>query len=150
VRGAGLIYLRGEYRYLLERLQAVLQRRRDGLLGEASRAGWVLISTSDPPGRGRLRVRRESALIESLEGKRGTPRIRPPFPVESGYLGLPTVVNNVETFCAVAHIALHGGAWWAGIGTRQSTGTKIHSVSGDCERPGLYEYPWGTPHWPHS
>jgi [NiFe] hydrogenase diaphorase moiety large subunit len=86
----------------------------------------------------------ESALIESLEGKRGTPRIRPPFPVERGYLGQPTTVNNVETFCAVTHIAVHGGAWWAAIGTAQSTGTKIHSVSGDCERPGLYEYPFGT------
>jgi [NiFe] hydrogenase diaphorase moiety large subunit len=86
----------------------------------------------------------ESALIESLEGKRGTPRIRPPFPVESGYLDKPTTVNNVETFCAVNQIALHSGTWWAGIGTPQSTGTKIHSVSGDCERPGLYEYPFGT------
>jgi [NiFe] hydrogenase diaphorase moiety large subunit len=86
----------------------------------------------------------ESALIESLEGKRGTPRIRPPFPVEQGYLGQPTVVNNVETFCAVAHIAVHGGGLVGGIGTPQSTGTKIHSVSGDCERPGLYEYPFGT------
>ena len=83
-------------------------------------------------------------MIESLEGKRGTPRIRPPFPVESGYLGHPTIVNNVETFCAASHIALQGGAWWAGIGTAKSTGTKIHSVSGDCERPGLYEYPYGT------
>jgi [NiFe] hydrogenase diaphorase moiety large subunit len=86
----------------------------------------------------------ESALIESLEGKRGTPRSRPPFPVEHGYLGQPTTVNNVETFCAAAHIALNGGAWWAGIGTPKSTGTKIHSVSGDCDRPGIYEYPFGT------
>jgi len=72
------------------------------------------------------------------------PRIRPPFPVEHGYLGQPTTVNNVETFCAVTHIAVHGGAWWAAIGTLQSTGTKIHSVSGDCARPGIYEYPFGT------
>jgi [NiFe] hydrogenase diaphorase moiety large subunit len=64
--------------------------------------------------------------------------------VEHGYLGHPTIVNNVETFCAAVHIALHGGAWWAAIGTPKSTGTKIHSVSGDCERPGLYEYPFGT------
>jgi [NiFe] hydrogenase diaphorase moiety large subunit len=74
----------------------------------------------------------------------GTPRIRPPFPVESGYLGHPTIVNNVETFCAAGQIAMQGGLWWAGIGTAKSTGTKIHSVSGDCERPGLYEYPYGT------
>jgi [NiFe] hydrogenase diaphorase moiety large subunit len=86
----------------------------------------------------------ESSLIESLEGKRGTPRIRPPFPVESGYLGQPTVVNNVETFCAAAHIAERGGAWWAAIGTAVSTGTKLHSVSGDCARPGVYEYPFGV------
>ena len=86
----------------------------------------------------------ESALIESLEGKRGTPRIRPPFPVEKGYLGQPTIVNNVETFCAVAHIAQQGGAWWAGIGTPESSGTKLHSVSGDCARPGVYEYPFGV------
>jgi [NiFe] hydrogenase diaphorase moiety large subunit len=86
----------------------------------------------------------ESALIESLEGKRGTPRIRPPFPVQRGYRGWPTIVNNVETFVSVAHIARRGGDWWSGIGTPESTGTKIHSVSGDCERPGLYEYPLGT------
>jgi [NiFe] hydrogenase diaphorase moiety large subunit len=86
----------------------------------------------------------ESALIESLEGKRGNPRIRPPFPVEKGYLGQPTVVNNVETFCAAAHIAERGGSWWAAIGTTASSGTKLHSVSGDCARPGVYEYPFGV------
>jgi len=86
----------------------------------------------------------ESALIESLEGKRGTPRNRPPFPVTNGYLDQPTIVNNVETFAAAALIALNGGDWYAGIGTRQSAGTKILSVSGDCERPGIYEYPFGV------
>jgi [NiFe] hydrogenase diaphorase moiety large subunit len=86
----------------------------------------------------------ESALIESLEGKRGTPRNRPPFPVTNGYLDQPTVVNNVETYAAAALIALNGGEWYAGIGTRQSAGTKILSVSGDCARPGLYEYPFGV------
>jgi [NiFe] hydrogenase diaphorase moiety large subunit len=142
----GLVYLRGEYRYLLEPLQAVLQRRRAaGLLGTAilGRTGFDF-DIAIHVGAGAYVCGEESSLIESLEGKRGTPRIRPPFPVESGYLGLPTVVNNVETFCAAAHIALNGGAWWAGIGTPKSTGTKIHSVSGDCERPGLYEYPFGT------
>ncbi len=142
----GLLYLRGEYRYLLESLLAVLQRRRDGhLLGESilGHAGFdfdIIIHV----GAGAYVCGEESALIESLEGKRGTPRIRPPFPVQQGYLGHPTIVNNVETFCAVGAIALHGGAWWAAIGTTESTGTKIHSVSGDCERPGLYEYPFGT------
>lgn len=143
----GFVYLRGEYRYLLEPLQAVLQRRRDAqLLGPAilGQAGFDF-DIAIHVGAGAYVCGEESALIESLEGKRGTPRIRPPFPAEHGYLGHPTVVNNVETFCAVAHIAQHGAAAWADIGTAKSTGTKIHSVSGDCERPGVYEYPLGTP-----
>jgi len=142
----GFVYLRGEYRYLLERLEAVLQRRRDaGLLGTAilGRAGFDF-DVRIHVGAGAYVCGEESSLIESLEGRRGTPRIRPPFPVQSGYLGQPTIVNNVETFCAAVHIALQGGAWWASIGTPKSAGTKIHSVSGDCERPGLYEYPFGT------
>jgi [NiFe] hydrogenase diaphorase moiety large subunit len=142
----GLIYLRGEYHFLLGHLQTVLQRRRSqGLLGTAiqGHAGFDF-DIAIHVGAGAYVCGEESALIESLEGKRGTPRIRPPFPVESGYLGQPTTVNNVETFCAVTHIALHGAPWWAGIGTAQSTGSKIHAVSGDCERPGIYEYPFGT------
>jgi [NiFe] hydrogenase diaphorase moiety large subunit len=142
----GLVYLRGEYTFLLDALQAVLARRRSqGLLGNAiqGKAGFDF-DIDIHVGCGAYVCGEESALIESLEGKRGTPRIRPPFPVERGYLGQPSTVNNVETFSAATHIAVHGGAWWAGIGTPQSTGTKIHSVSGDCERPGLYEYPFGT------
>jgi len=142
----GFIYLRGEYRYLLDALQLMLQRRRDAqLLGHAilGRPGFDF-DIQIHVGAGAYVCGEESALIESLEGKRGTPRIRPPFPVQSGYLGYPTIVNNVETFCAAVHIALRGGAWWSAIGTPKSTGTKIHSVSGDCERPGLYEYPFGT------
>ncbi len=142
----GFVYLRGEYRYLLDALQDVLARRRaQGLLGRAIAdvAGFDF-DVEIHLGAGAYVCGEESSLIESLEGKRGTPRIRPPFPVESGYLGQPTVVNNVETFCAAAQIALHGGAWWADIGTAESSGTKIHSVSGDCERPGVYEYPFGV------
>lgn len=142
----GLVYLRGEYRYLLEPLEAVLRRRREQRLLGASilgRAGFDF-DIEIHVGAGAYVCGEESSLIESLEGKRGTPRIRPPFPVEHGYLGQPTTVNNVETYCAATHIALNGGAWWAGIGTARSTGTKIHSVSGDCERPGIYEYPFGT------
>ncbi|MCU0929977.1 MAG: NAD(P)H-dependent oxidoreductase subunit E [Burkholderiaceae bacterium] len=142
----GLVYLRGEYRFLLEHLEGVLARRRaSGLLGRSIRGtpGFDF-DIEIHLGAGAYVCGEESALIESLEGKRGTPRIRPPFPVEHGYMGWPTSVNNVETFCAATHIARHGGAWWAGIGTKKSTGTKIHSVSGDCERPGLYEYPFGT------
>lgn len=144
--GQGLVYLRGEYRYLLKPLLAVLQRRRDaGLLGPAvaGRAGFAF-DIDIHVGAGAYVCGEESSLLESLEGRRGYPRHRPPFPAESGYLGFPTVVNNVETFAAASHILLRGGAWWAGIGTPKSTGTKIHSVSGDCARPGLYEYPYGT------
>jgi [NiFe] hydrogenase diaphorase moiety large subunit len=85
----------------------------------------------------------ESALIESAEGKRGEPRDRPPFPVEKGYLEQPTIVNNVETLCAVAKVLIHGGTWYKKFGTVESTGTKLLSVSGDCRYPGVYEVEWG-------
>ena len=142
----GFLYLRGEYRYLLPSLRAVLARRRKhGLLGPRILGIEGFDFDIDiHVGAGAYVCGEESALIESLEGKRGTPRIRPPFPVEQGYLGQPTCVNNVETFCAAAHIALQGSAWWKGRGTAQSTGTKLHSVSGDCARPGVYEYPLGV------
>jgi len=142
----GFVYLRGEYRFLLEQLEAVLQQRRAaGLLGSSICGvdGFdfdIVIHL----GAGAYVCGEESSLLESLEGKRGNPRVRPPYPTDSGYLGQPTIVNNVETFCAVTAITLRGGAWWAGIGTAQSSGTRIHSVSGDCARPGLYEYPFGT------
>ncbi len=86
----------------------------------------------------------ETALLESLEGRRGNPRKRFPLPVIQGYRRGPTIVNNVETFAAAAKIAVRGGAWFAAIGTAESTGTKLMCVSGDCERPGIYEYPSGV------
>ena len=142
----GLFYLRGEYRYLLEPLQAVLQRRRDnnllgtGILGQAGFDFDIEIHL----GAGAYICGEESALIESLEGKRGVPRNRPPFPVTHGYLQQPTAVDNVETFCQ-AVLALHMGAErFRAIGTAKSTGSKLISVSGDCQRPGIYEYPFGV------
>ena len=143
----GLVYLRGEYRYLLDHLEAVLQRRREqGLLGQ----GCAGIDGLDFDihihlGAGAYICGEESALIESLEGKRGVTRKRPPFPVTEGYLDRPTVVNNVETFLAAARIAEHGGYWFRSEGTDRSAGSKILSVSGDCSQPGVYEYPFGTP-----
>ncbi|MCX7055562.1 MAG: ferredoxin, partial [Proteobacteria bacterium] len=86
----------------------------------------------------------ESALIESLEGKRGVPRNRPPYPVTNGYKQQPTIVNNVETLCAAALIAVRGGDWYRSLGTLKSAGTKILSVAGDVAHPGLYEYPFGV------
>jgi [NiFe] hydrogenase diaphorase moiety large subunit len=142
----GFLYLRGEYRYLLPQLQSVLARRREqGLLGSniLGDPGFNF-NIEIIVGAGAYICGEESALIESLEGKRGIPRNRPPFPVTHGYLGQPTVVNNVETFAAASHIALHGSAWFRTNGTTQSAGSKILSVSGDCAAPGIYEYPFGV------
>ena len=142
----GFVYLRGEYRYLLEALRATLNRRREvGLLGEniLGEPGFDF-DIEIHLGAGAYVCGEESALIESLEGKHGVPRIRPPFPTTHGYLNQPTVVNNVETFAAAAKIAVEGGAWFASRGTAESKGTKLLSLSGDCERPGIYEYPFGV------
>jgi [NiFe] hydrogenase diaphorase moiety large subunit len=142
----GFIYLRGEYRYLLESLEATLARRRGaGLLG-TSLCGvpGFDFDVSIHVGAGSYVCGEESALIESLEGKRGVPRNRPPYPVTNGYLQQPTVVNNVETLCAAALIAVHGGDWYRARGTLKSAGTKLLSVAGDVARPGIYEYPYGV------
>lgn len=142
----GYLYLRGEYRYLLSHLQSVLARRRElGLLGDdiLGQTGFSF-DIDIVVGAGAYICGEESALIESLEGKRGIPRVRPPFPVTHGYRGQPTVVNNVETFIAAAHIVLRGSAWFRSVGTGKSIGSKILSISGDCAAPGVYEYPFGV------
>jgi len=143
----GFLYLRGEYRYLRPQLEAVLARRRAaGLLGKGilGQVGFDF-DIDIHLGAGAYVCGEESALIESLEGKRGTPRIRPPFPVTKGYLGRPTVVNNVETLAKTCLIALGDGEAFAATGTAQSAGTKLLSISGDCAMPGIYEYPFGVP-----
>lgn len=142
----GFIYLRGEYRYLLQPLREALdQRRKTGLLGQSilDQADFNFDITIHL-GAGAYICGEESALIESLEGKRGIPRSRPPFPVTQGYCGSPTVVNNVETFCNAAMIAQQGSEWFRQVGTTASPGTKLLSISGDCQRPGIYEFPFGT------
>jgi [NiFe] hydrogenase diaphorase moiety large subunit len=142
----GFLYLRGEYRYLLEALEATLERRRqakllgNGICGQPGFDFDIRIHV----GAGSYVCGEESALIESLEGKRGVPRNRPPYPVTNGYKQQPTIVNNVETLCAAALIAVHGGDWYRSLGTLKSSGTKILSVAGDVARPGLYEYPFGV------
>ncbi len=141
----GFLYLRGEYLHLYDKLQGILaQRRQEGLLGHNILSSGLAFDIEICLGAGAYICGEESALIESLEGKAGIPRNRPPYPVTQGYLGKPTVVNNVETFLAAASIALNGGDWFASIGTEKSKGTKILSISGDCARPGIYEYPFGT------
>ncbi len=141
----GLIYLRGEYRYLLDPLKSALATRRQaGLLGRNILGTEFDFDIEIHLGAGAYVCGEESALIESLEGKPGRPRIRPPFPVTRGYLDQPTTVNNVETLAASCLIATHGAAWYLKHGTEKSSGSKILSVSGDCERPGIYEYPYGV------
>jgi [NiFe] hydrogenase diaphorase moiety large subunit len=141
----GFVYLRGEYLHLQDKLQNILdQRRQKGLLGNNILNTGLDFDIEIHLGAGAYICGEESALIESLEGKPGIPRNRPPYPVTHGYLGKPTVVNNVETFLAAAAIAVNGGDWFASIGTEKSKGTKILSISGDCARPGIYEYPFGV------
>ncbi len=142
----GFLYLRGEYRYLREPLEQALQKRREAdllgnnILGKDNFDFDIEIHM----GAGAYICGEESSLIESLEGKRGIPRKRPPFPVTQGYLNKPTVVNNVETFMAATLIAVHGVDWFCSAGTKESSGTKLLSISGDCDRPGIYEYPFGV------
>jgi len=141
----GILYLRYEYKYLGDYLEHVLQELRDkNLLGEniCGKDGFNF-DIRIQFGAGAYVCGEESALIESAEGKRGEPRDRPPFPVEKGYLQQPTIVNNVETLCAVTKILLHGGEWYKAFGTKDSTGTKLLCISGDCLYPGVYEVEWG-------
>ncbi len=143
--GSGILYLRAEYAYLRPFLEIVLdQRRKSGLLGSAilGKKGFDF-DIRIQLGAGAYICGEESALISSCEGLRGEPKNRPPFPVEKGYLSMPTAVNNVETFCCAARIMDRGSAWFAGIGTKASHGTKLLSVSGDCTKPGVYEVPYG-------
>jgi [NiFe] hydrogenase diaphorase moiety large subunit len=142
----GFIYLRGEYRYLRPQIEAALAARRaQHLLGRNAMGHRGFDFDIDIHlGAGAYVCGEESALLESLEGKRGIPRNRPPYPVTHGYLQQPTVVNNVETFASASLITQYGAVWFTARGTTRSTGTKILSVSGDCERPGLYEYPCGV------
>ncbi len=141
----GIVYLRGEYAYMRDALQQVLAIRRGlGLLGTkiCGRDGFDF-EIRMQLGAGAYICGEESSLLESLEGKRGAPRDRPPFPTERGYLRQPTAIDNVETFACAARIAEKGAAWFAGYGTKESTGTKLMSVSGDCTHPGVYEVPSG-------
>ena len=141
----GILYLRGEYTYLRPHLETVLAgRRKQGLLGE--NVGGKEDFNFDVEirlGAGAYVCGEETALIESLEGNRGEPRNRPPFPVDTGFMGHPTVVNNVETLAWVTCILAMGADWFGAHGTEKSVGLKLFSVSGDCERPGVYEFPLG-------
>ncbi|MFH0893742.1 MAG: NAD(P)H-dependent oxidoreductase subunit E [Bacteroidota bacterium] len=141
----GILYLRNEYRYLQAFLEDVLKgMRTNNTLGKnaGGKSGFDF-DIRIQFGAGAYVCGEESALIESAEGKRGEPRNRPPFPVQRGYKNKPTIINNVETFCAVVKIIENGGEWYTKFGTQDSAGTKLLSISGDCEKPGVYEIEWG-------
>jgi [NiFe] hydrogenase diaphorase moiety large subunit len=142
----GLLYLRAEYPFLVAPILALLdERRRTGLLGKDVRGVSGFDFDIDLHiGAGAYVCGEESSLLESLEGKRGIPRNRPPYPVTHGYKQKPTVVNNVETLAAAALVAKHGAELLLSVGTTESKGTKVLSVSGDVARPGIYEYPFGV------
>jgi NADH-quinone oxidoreductase subunit F len=140
----GYIYLRGEYRYLIEIMEkAVADAYARGFIGKNIFGSGVDLDIFVHSGAGAYEVGEESALMESLEGKRGVPRIRPPFPAVVGLWGGPTVINNAETLASVPHIILGGGEWFAGLGTPRNGGTRLFCMSGELERPGVYELPMG-------
>jgi [NiFe] hydrogenase diaphorase moiety large subunit len=126
-------------------MEAINRRRESGLLGEKilGKDGFAF-DIDIRMGAGSYVCGEETALIQSLEGERGEPRNRPPFPVDTGFFGHPTIVNNVETFLDAALIIVRGPDWFLQQGTDISRGTKLFSISGDCERPGIYELPFGT------
>ena len=143
----GIVYLRAEYAYLRPWLEDVLRgRRRRGLLGRAvlGQEGFDF-DIRIQMGAGAYVCGEETSLISSCEGLRGDPKDRPPYPVQKGFLGNPTPVNNVETFSCAARVLEEGAAWFADQGAEGFAGTKLYSVCGDCDVPGVYELPFGTP-----
>jgi NADH-quinone oxidoreductase subunit F len=140
------IYIRGEYWYIKEILEkAIAQAYAKGYLGKNILGSGFDHDMYTHPGAGAYICGEETALLESLEGKRGHPRLKPPFPAVVGLYGGPTVVNNVETLAAVPPIILNGGDWYRQLGTEKSGGTKLYTVSGHVNRPGNYEVPLGYP-----
>ena len=140
----GWIYIRGEYRqHILLMDRAIEEAYARGFLGKNVFGSGTDFDLSTHTGAGSYECGEETALLESLEGKRGNPRLKPPFPAVSGAFQSPTVVNNVETYCAVPDIILNGGEWYAGLGTPRNGGTRLVGLSGHLERPGVYEVPLG-------
>jgi NADH-quinone oxidoreductase subunit F len=139
------IYIRGEFMYILHILEkAIAEARANGMLGKNIMGSGYDLDLVVAPGGGAYICGEETALVESLEGKRGNPRMKPPFPAVKGLWGCPTVVNNVETIAAVVPIVNNGGEEYAKIGIERSTGTKLISASGNLVRPGVYEIEMGV------
>ena len=140
----GYIYIRGEFRYLIGVMdKAIDEAYAKGYLGDNILGKGIKFNLATHSGAGAYECGEESALLESFEGKRGNPRIRPPFPAVAGAYQCPTILNNVETFCAVPSIILNGGAWFAGLGTPKNGGTRMFCLSGHVNKPGVYELPMG-------
>src|SRR6185312_15033848 len=141
----GYIYLRGEYPFAADRLHHALESARwEGFLGENVLGKGMRFDIELRRGAGAYICGEETALFNSIEGRRGEPRNKPPFPVQAGLFGKPTVVNNVETLVNIPPILLMGGEAYAGIGTSTSTGPKLFCVSGHVARPGVYEFDFGV------
>jgi NADH-quinone oxidoreductase subunit F len=141
---AGYIYIRGEYRYLIEIMdRAIDEAYARGILGDnVMGSGWAFHLYTHT-GAGAYECGEESALLDSIEGKRGIPRLKPPFPAVVGAWQCPTVLNNVETYCAVPAIIRDGGAAFAALGTPKNGGTRLFCLSGHVNKPGVYELPMG-------
>lgn len=141
----GFVYVRAEYPLAIERLRLALdQARRLGLLGSGLGGSGFRLNLELRVGAGAYVCGEETALLASIQGQRGTPRPRPPFPAQAGLWGEPTLINNVETLAAIPAILRQGGDWYAAIGTECSKGTKVFALSGAVERTGLVEVPMGT------
>ncbi len=140
----GWIYIRGEYREYIDIMdRAIEEACQRGILGSNVLGSGREFHLSTHTGAGSYECGEETALLESLEGKRGNPRLKPPFPATSGAFQCPTILNNVETFCAVPDIILNGGDWYHSLGTPKNGGTRLVCLSGHIERPGVYEVPLG-------
>jgi NADH-quinone oxidoreductase subunit F len=140
----GYIYLRGEFEYIQRIIdQAIVEARAAGFLGDSVAGSGYAFDLHTHPGAGAYICGEETALLSSLEGYRGQPRLKPPFPAVEGLYACPTVVNNTETLMCVPHIVKNGAAWYRQWGTEKSAGTKVFSVSGPVKRPGNYEVPLG-------
>ena len=140
----GYAYVRGEYRYVIDILEKAVAEAYDrGYLGKNILGSGFDFDLAVHTGAGAYECGEESALMESLEGKRGYPRIRPPFPAVVGLYGCPTVINNAETLSSVPSVILRGGEWYAGLGTPRNGGTRLFAISGHVNKPGIYELPMG-------
>ncbi|MCG8587758.1 MAG: NADH-quinone oxidoreductase subunit NuoF, partial [Proteobacteria bacterium] len=140
------VYVRGEYAEPARRLEAAIaEAEAKGYLGKKCMGSRLAHRIVVARGAGAYICGEETGLLESLEGKKGQPRKKPPFPAQHGAFGMPTTVNNVETFCHIPHIVNRGVEWFRGFGTEKSPGTTLFGVSGHVARPGLYELPLGTP-----